>query len=396
MGKVPDFTKVFIVGFLMFFGFYLLIGNFQLGGEGPGYRFIPSTRNQTTAEPEITTKGDFVGTKEVEDFRHIALSTKSFVVSYITEEKSFIEIKNFRAESGIFGANEYEKVFSLTEDELSQLSSTKLYGEIEDTNLYGRLVVGLNGEKIFSDFVMPGEAFEIPLNKSLFRDKNEFLVTSESSGWRIWAPTVYIIKQLEVKSDFMGEVSQSFDFYVSEEETPLNMGRIILNFDEINGEGNLIVRVNGNLVFNNTPTLIQWIEIENCSSLVEGKNTVEMVSEKDTEFTVRNAEIIIFWNREAKENLEMTIDLTSSQRDRLPGEIKFKLEKVFGTPTSLVATIEDPDGNKHSVVVEGVLQEGRTVTIDLPKDYTGVGKNKIIFSVTGSGGYTITDFRVNL
>lgn len=396
MGNIPDFTKVFIVGFLLFFGFYLLVGDSDLFGGGPGYRFVPSTRNVTpTMEPEITApKGNFVGTKEVEDFRHITLKTKPFKVSYITEKKSFIEIENLRIENGIFGTKEYKKVFSLTEDDLSKLSSVTLTGEIEDTNIYGSLIIGLNGEKIFSEPVEPGESFEVPLNRSLLKSRNEFIMTAESSGWRIWAPTVYIINNLELKSDFMGEVSQSFDFHVSEDEVPVNLGRIILNFDEINGVGRLIVSVNGKIVFNNTPKIIQWIEFENIAE--EGKNTVEMVSEKDTEFTVRDAELIIFWERDASEELEMTLDLTTSQRNRLPGEIRFKVEKIFGTPTSLVATVEDPDGHKHSLVVQGILEEGKTIKMTLPKEYTGVGRNKIVFSVTGSGGYTITDFHVSL
>ena len=396
MGEVPSFTKVFIVGLLLFFGFYMLLGDTEFFGTEPSYRFVPSTRENIT-EPTITApKGNFVGTKEVEDFRHISLRTKPFKVSYITEKKSFVETENLMIENGIFKTIDYKRIFSLTEDELSKLSSVTLIGEIDDTNLYGNLVIGLNGEEIYSEAVKSGETFEVPLNRSLFQPRNSFLVTAESSGWRIWAPTVYVIKKLELKSDFMGEVSQSFDFHVSEDEVPVTLGRIILNFDEIKGDGNLIVRVNGETIFNDTPKIIQWIETENVSVITEGKNTVEMVSDKDTEFTIRDAEIIIFWEREASEELEMTLELTSSQHSKLPGEIRFKVEKIFGTPTSLVATVEDPDGHKHSLVVQGILEEDKTIKINLPKDYTGVGRNRIVFSVTGSGGYTITDFHVSL
>ena len=396
MGETPDFTKVFIVGILLFIGFYFLFGNFQFFGGGHGYRFVPSKRLNETVEPEITApKGDFVGTKEVEDFRHIKLNTKPFKVSYITAKKSFIKLENLTVKNGLLEIKAYRKIFSLTDSDLKKLSSATLSGEIEDTNFYGKLIIGLNGKEIFSKILMPGETFEVPVNRSLFQERNEFLVTAESSGWKLWAPTVYIMKNLELKSDFMGEVSQSFDFFVKEEEMPVTLGRLVLKFDEISGNGNLMVSVNGNLVFNDTPSQIQWIDF-NGSLIEEGKNTIEMVSEKDTEFTVRNAEVIIFWKREAKENLEMTFSLSSSQYRRLPGEIKFKIEKVFGTPTSLVATIENPDGETHSLVVQGILEEGKVVSATLPKEYAGTGKNKITFSVTGSGGYTITDFRVEL
>jgi hypothetical protein len=395
MGNVPVFTRVFIVGILLFFGFYLLLSDTEFFGGGPSYRFIPTTRNRTTTEPEITTpKGDFVGTKEVEDSRHIALNIKPFQVSYITEKKSFIDLEDLVLENGLFTTNEYQRVFSLTEDELNKLSSAILTGEVQDTNLYGRLLIGLNGETIYSGYVSSGDGFEVSLNRSMFQPRNEFLLTAESSGWRLWAPTVYQVRNLQLKSDFTGEVSQKFDFHVKEEEIPVTLGRIILKFDEIKGDGRLFVSVNGERVFNGTPNLIQWIDFEDLA--VEGKNTVGMVSERGTEFTVRDAEVIVFWERDAKENLEMTINLDSFQYRQLPGEIRFKIQKVFGTPTSLVATIENPDGERHSLVVQGVLEEDKTIKVKLPEEYAGIGRNKVIFSVTGSGGYTISDFHVSL
>ncbi len=394
MGKTPEFTKVFIVGFLMFLGFYILFGgeSFRLSGS-PGYRFIPSTREETIV-PELTApEGNFVGTREVEDLRHIPLTTKPFKVSYVTGRKTFLEEENLTVANGILKFKSYKKVFSLTEDDLKKLTSITVKGEVEDTNLYGKLIIGLNGEEIFSEFLMPGEEFEIPVNKTLLKERNEFEIVAESSGWRVWAPTVYIIKNLELKSDFTGEVSKSFNFFVKEEETPVTLGRLILKFDEISGNGSLVVSVNGNVVFNSTPSREQWIDFR---GVVEGKNTIELSSERDTEFIVREAEVIIFWKRKATENLEMNFELSKRQYKKLPGKIKFKIEKVFGTPTSLVAVVENPKGEQHSIVVQGILEEGRVVSIDLPKEYAGIGKNKVIFSVTGSGGYTITDFRVEL
>lgn len=397
MGKTPQFTKVFVVGILLFFGFYILLsGSDFFGGFGgsPSYRWVPSTRNQTT-EPQITApSGEFVGTKEVEDLRHITLSLKPFKVSYITERKSFIELESVDIRSGLLSTTDYTRTFELTEDDLNKLSTATLSGKIEGTNMYGKLLIGLNGQPIYSNFLSPGESFDVDVDNSFFLQQNNFLVTAESSGWRLWAPTVYLVKNLVLKSDFTGEVSQSFDFHLKEEETPVNLVRIILKFDEISGSGNLIVRLNGNTVFNDVPGLVQWIDIE--GNVTEGKNTIEMVSDKDTEFTVSSAEVIVFWTRQASEELEVEVSLSASQYNRLPGEIKFKVEKVFGNPTSLVATIENPSGEKHSIAVQGILEEGKTITVNLPKNYAGVGKNRVIFSVTGSGGYTLSDFRVSV
>jgi len=391
-----EFAKVFIIGLLLLVALYIVFGGFEYFGGyegGPGYKFMPSSRNMSLGEPVITKpSGDFVGNREVEDFREISLNAKPFEVSYLTEEKPLVAIDNFEVKNGILDYKDYRKKFVLTDDELEKMSSPKLGGTVDDTNLYGRLEVQLNGEKVFSKYVEPKDSFEVFINKSLIKKDNEIVIAPESSGWRIWAPTVYIMKEVKLYSKFFGEVSQSFDFNVDEKESPVIFSRIILDIDD--GNGTLIVKVNGETVFNDTPTSRQWIEF---SGIVkQGKNTVDFYSGEGGDFKINNAQIIIFWKREASETLDYTLELTHSQCNSLPGQIKFKIDKVFGEPTSLLAKIKDPEGNVHSIVAQGVLQEGKTISMDLPKDYVGAGKNTVTFSVTGDGGYTISDFRLVL
>ena len=361
--------------------------NFSYSTSESGYNFVPSTRNATPIE---LSTGNFVGNIAAEDFKKYTLNTKSFIVSRFSGEKSLASADGLWIKNGLFGKEEYEQNFTFTGEELEQIVEPKIYIDLEDTNLYGKLIIGLNDKKIFSGFIEGKK--EIPVNKSLFNENNKLVITAESSSWRLWAPTVYII-DFDLRTRFFGESSQAFDFNVPKENTPVKYSRLILNIPEKKGSGNLIVKMNNQIVFNSTPTSIQWIEFDDI--VKEGNNTISMVSGGNAEFKIKEAQMIIFFDKEASETLEYKLHITNSNYNELPGNIRFKIDRVFGNPTSLVAKIIDPDGRSHSLVVQGILEEGKYITINLPKSYVKPGDNKIIFSVTGDGGYSIKDLTVD-
>ena len=384
-----EFAKVFIIGMILLFGVYIALGGFDFSYyDSSGYRFAPSSRNDTPSQSTITS-GDFVGNRAVEDFKKYVFSNEPFLVSRVAKEEVLTSYDDLWVENGIFGNEDYTQTFTLTQEELKEITEPKLSLDLKQTNLYGRLMVILNDKKIFYDF-LEGEE-EIQLNTSLFKEENKITIIPESSSWRIWAPTVYLL-DFELKTGFFGESSQTFDFEVLQEHSPVKYSRIILDIPEREGDGNLVVEVNDNVVFNFTPTSRQWIEFDN--SVICGNNTVDFVSEGNAKFKITEFQFIIFYDEEAEEYLEYDFYVSSYNYNRLPGEVRFKIERVFGSPTSLVAKVENPDGHKKSLVVQGVLQEGRYVTMDLPKSYTEPGDNKIIFSVTGDGGFSISDLKV--
>lgn len=385
-----EFTKVFIVGLIILLGIYVFMGGFKFAQEEGGYRFIPPSRNQTIGEEEA--EGQFIGTKAAEDSKRFFLNSEPFTVSRVSKNESFITLSNFWVKNGLFETKEYKKTFNLTQEELKQLAEPKIDLHVENTNLYGSLMVFLNDEEVFSGYIEPGDKKQIPVNKTLFKKENYFSLIPASSSWRIWAPTVYIL-DLELSSSFYGKSSKSFTVNIPEKNCPVLYSKIILDIPEREGSGSLIVRANKQVVFNNTPTSRQWIEFEgkiNC-----GNNTISMVSTQNAKFKINEAHFLVFWKRESSETLEYTLDISQAQHNRLPGEIKFKIEKVFGSPTSLVAKVKDTQGTTHSLVVQGILQKGNTITMNLPRDYVDPGKNKVIFSVTGAGGFTITDLRID-
>lgn len=384
-----EFTKVFIIGLIILVGFYIIFGGFQFIQEaGNEYKFVPATRNATPT-PGIVEEENFVGNREVEDFKNFFLSEKPFKVTRVSREESLVSFKNLWIENGLFNREDYTKTFTLTDEEIEKLKESKISINVDATNLYGRLIIGLNGKRIFSDFVEAGK--EIPVNVSLFKKTNNLVVTAESSSWRIWAPTVYVL-DLNLESSFFGESSQSFGFVVPKNDCPVKYARIILSVQNKTGSGNLVVRLNNNMVFNSTPTSRQWIEFNDTVKC--GNNTIGMVSEGNVNFDISGVQVVIFWERNATKNLEYNLEISSYQYNQLPGKIYFKIDKIFGEPTSLDVKIIDTRGHGHSSIVQGIIEEGKTISIDIPKDYVGIGDNKVVFSVTGDGGLTISNIRI--
>ena len=249
----------------------------------------------------------------------------------------------------------------------------------------------MNNELLFSGILESGDDIDIPVEKNLLKKKNELVVMAESSTWRIWAPTVYIL-DLDFISEFFGETSQKFSFTVPKSIKSVKYSRLILDVSNVKGSGRLIVRLNSKTVFNGTPKSRQWVEFNDTVKC--GENTIEMLPGGDVTFEIENAQLIIFWDRSANESMEMSFHVSGSQYSTLPGRIIFRIGKIFGSPSSLQGEIVGTDGQSHKLLIQGVIEEGKTLSIALPKSFVGVGDNKLILSVSGDGGLTISDIMI--
>ncbi|MCD6368069.1 MAG: hypothetical protein J7L45_03225 [Candidatus Aenigmarchaeota archaeon] len=384
-----EFTKVFIIGLTLLIGFYVIFGGFGFVPTG-SYSYTPSTRNIVhIVEPS---SGEiFIGNVNVEDFKKFNLNEKPFVVSRTLEKKSLVSFRDFWVKNGLFRRKDYKRVFTLTDDQLKKLRNSTIHVHVNDTNLYGRLIIYLNNELLFSGILESGDDIDIPVEKNLLKKKNELVVMAESSTWRIWAPTVYIL-DLDFISEFFGETSQKFSFTVPKSIKSVKYSRLILDVSNVKGSGRLIVRLNSKTVFNGTPKSRQWVEFNDTVKC--GENTIEMLPGGDVTFEIENAQLIIFWDRSANESMEMSFHVSGSQYSTLPGRIIFRIGKIFGSPSSLQGEIVGTDGQSHKLLIQGVIEEGKTLSIALPKSFVGVGDNKLILSVSGDGGLTISDIMI--
>lgn len=160
-----------------------------------------------------------------------------------------------------------------------------------DTNYYGKIVVLVNGVQVYADYAPIGEQ-TISFDKGLLRENNVIKIVSESSGWRIWAPTVYRFSA-DVVVNYYGRKSVEYVFNVtSAEKNRLQKARINV-FGNREGVGNLDIKVNGVRIFSGVTTVYKDFA---ASVIKQDNNTIEFSTQANTKYEISSAQVILFFD----------------------------------------------------------------------------------------------------
>lgn len=160
-----------------------------------------------------------------------------------------------------------------------------------DTNYYGKIIVLVNGKQVYADYAPAGE-IAISFDSSILRASNVVQVVAESSGWRIWAPTVYRFT-MDVVVNYYGRKSMDYVFNITDAEMyRLQRARINV-FGDRDGAGNLNININGVKIFSGITTVYKDFAT---SILREGNNTIDFSTEPNTKYDITSAQIILFFD----------------------------------------------------------------------------------------------------
>lgn len=405
-----DFARVLLVGvvifavLLVFFGgeFGGLGGNG--GGSNKGYHFgpveSPSKQQTEKAKGEkLPEEAFFVGKRAETDFKYFTLSENSFSISFKEDEIILGSLEETRIEKGFMADKSQTITFNLTRDQVSKISSLSFSLYVDQTNSFGKLLVDLNGKRIYSKFVKPERHYAFEANESLLKENNKLKIHAQSSGSKFWAPAIYILKNFTARAKVLGRERKTFEFDLGKQQADnFRSGRLILYPEKFKPREPLAIQVNGRDVYRKItpmpgrPNL--WIDFED-ADVKQGTNKLTFLTGYNSSYKFRSGRMIIFWNSETSRITTRTVEVSSSQRNRLPGEITFKIERIEGSPGSLNLNIVKPGGDEKKILIQEVLKEGKTISIELTKNDVGTGENEIQFIVEGTGGFYLSDFDVN-
>jgi len=94
---------------------------------------------------------------------------------------------------------------------------------VEETNLYAPLVIYLNDEVIYSEFTGKGN-YAIRINRTV---SGVLRIKADSSGWRIWAPAIYHLKNIDLFTESFAMNRNEFDFSLEKELENFKAARIV-------------------------------------------------------------------------------------------------------------------------------------------------------------------------
>jgi hypothetical protein len=211
----------------------------------------------------------------------------NFTISYTTGEENVGSLSG-EVSNGVFSKSDKTTGFQVSN--LDDTSEGLIKLKIWNTNHYGNLIILVNGKEVYREYANVGERL-ISFDKSILKDDNVLEVKAESSGWMIWAPTVYIF-DADVSIDYAGRKMQTFTFDLNNLEiTNVNVGRILI-FGTRTGDGNLNVRINGIQAFSGYTTVYSDFPTD---ILRVGNNTVELATEPNTSYEISSAQIILYF-----------------------------------------------------------------------------------------------------
>ena len=212
-------------------------------------------------------------------------STEDFLISSSTTENQVTRV-NGTVEKGIISGADKEISFSLTDTDVST-GIMKL--RVDNTNLYGALFISLNGNVIYNDFARIGN-HTFMFDGDILKGNNVLQIKADSSGWKFWAPTVYIF-DLNLSADYIGRRNEYFYFDVPRLDlASAKYAKLII--DVKNRRGNdMIVLINNNEVFKGTTDTKTDFSVD---ILNAGRNKVEFFTEVNSNYNVSSAQIVLY------------------------------------------------------------------------------------------------------
>ncbi len=371
-------------------GIIILGALFLLFGGGITFPSAPSGKFTTTEEfPAEAVSEDlgWVGTAE-QQIKHVPLD-RDFSVSYVAAEQSAVDLKNITVSSGLLSSEDKKLSFSAK----GEIESAKISFDVKDTNLYGPLIVVLNGAALYENLSLTGK-HEVEFNTSLLMDENTLEISAGSSGWKFWAPTVYIL-DFKLVLGLLGLKTKTYEFSLGDEALAMTLARFSA-FGTKQGTGNLIAKVNGVEIYRDNKTNILQDFSFSETNLKSGKNKIELLAEQNTKYELKEAELIIFYQPVYKTKL-FYYNISESDYSALQSKnltMRFYIERIAGDVVSIPVRITDARGSLHTIIPQGILRDRYWYAVQLTKNELFTGSNKIEFSASGTGGILITNITV--
>lgn len=400
-----DFARVLVVAALMIGLLYFVtvpqtgffdVGPSSGGSGGGGSQWLPAGREKISTPSlgtgsTLTTDSEFfVGTRYRETFKDISIPRGGITIGGGQKLPLLASASNVEVRNGLMSYQKQRLAFQIDEEQRKNVKGAVLNFEVIDTNGLGELIISYNGAVVFSGYMTKGQK-TIELDGSRLSKENIVDMEAASSGWRVWAPSVYTINA-DIRSQLVsGQYKDTRFNLTGTESSEYKLTRLV--FASRSGErGNVTVKMNDKQVYRGALPGGGLLDIPEKAN--SGENTIAIAPIDEKENDVILERIILFFNSKGTQTIEKAIPVTQADRNKLPGAITFDIKSIIGSPSSLSMTIVDADNNQKQFLITDILKQNKTIVIEVTDKDLLLGNNKAVISASGDGGFEITDFQV--
>lgn len=392
MKGINDFLMWLIVGITIMAILIIFFGRAPL--ESPEFSVKGEEQQRETRIENISRVHDnesiLVGRIERESWRIIKFDNinTSYHAGEVLKTLSDRRIYN----GLLFGSNKVEMTVSI---DTEKTVGAYLSFFVNKTNSYGDLIIKVNDILINDKKLLIGEHIFF-LNKSILREKNIIEIFATSSGWKIWAPTVYELRNIKFVSQelFAKRSNYTFNVYDEEFKNLRKDKKAELSLDLRERKGKLKIDVNSNEIFKNEVEQSRKKIYFDQSILKRDVNEIEFIA-LDGNFE-GFAELKFYFNVFEELKAEKYFEISQYDYSRLhrnPGKISFKIEKILATGGLSIIVI-DSYGREH-VIAYDIAREG-IYNYSLYPSQCAPGINKLIIKSVDNAKFYVKDICITL
>lgn len=331
---------------------YTLMGNFSLGRVG----YTGSSPIRTESIGSFT-----AGEPQIENMKSVA---------------------DLRVATSLIGMERGEYIIGVEEGVLPEVREARISFDVDETNLYGNLVIKWNGKEVFRKGASPGH-YSLTIEKEAVKAANRLEIYAEGPGALFWASTLYAIKDFRVNK--VSGLAKIWPFSLGSGELQVfDRGEISFELGE-RGPGKLLIKVNGITVYNKEPKLEEKVGFTYADvPFLKAGNNLLVFSAENGSFRIVDAELGIYSltnTQVRKRGFEMDSDMLE---DFGMGVLEFRVGRIV------------KDGGLE-IKINGEYIEvgeirGGINRITFGKDMLKEGNNDVEFS--GTGAFDITEVTI--
>lgn len=313
----------------------------------------------------------------------------SVQASYL-EETQATSLPDRRLVNGLlFGSNEMlVDVHGLSDVEEAYLSFF-----VNDTNKYGPLLIVVNNEVVSSmSFNIGQQSLYVPADKlSKLNGDVTISIKPASSGWMIWAPALYDIRNVQLVIRRLVSAPQVMSFALNNEQIS-SFSRGWITLAHRTAIGNITVSLNDNVLYYGT-SLVQRVEYR--PEYLKNDNTLKIVADKSSNF-VGDISFILFYKPLRESTVTRSFMLSSSDYNDLarnPGKIQFRVITV--TQSGGVNVKLNGDTLCQSSNCYPTVSAGQLLAFTFDKTTARTGNNTFTISAVDNSAFTIRELVVS-
>ncbi|MCD6215531.1 MAG: hypothetical protein B6U68_01960 [Candidatus Aenigmarchaeota archaeon ex4484_14] len=324
-----------------------------------------------------------IGPKNMEIYRRI--DVPEFDTSKLSFNREFT-VGDKTVKNGLLsGADSLSYRFDI---DASNAKKAYIRFEVADTNNYGPLRITVNDHEIENKRFERG-LHTIDIELKFLKNSNVIKFSAGSSGWKLWAPTVYELNNITVVVSEYSINKMKYDFEIYEDEYKnLTRGKLIFHFNK--NRGTISVNINGYEIFNGESEYAKELLVDK-SMFVQGQNLIEIEPGENSEYAGHGF-FMIFYNTDRERVLEKSFNISHSNYLTFSrGDVRFEIDKIAASGKMIISVI-DSDGQEHQIGRESVGTGEFFYTFD--KADIKEGENKLIIRSDGSSIFRVTNLRI--